>query len=140
MQKKELVKTSDDLVKGSLDAFISALSSHPQEFRFVMREGSGNSKMIRDSIKNLTTAFTYEFASFLETESKRRGRKVHDTLLLSQTIVALAFHAGREFIDAQDSERPEIYQRSLRQMKFLTVSAELLAKTSQSEYQTPASI
>lgn len=132
MQKKELVKASDNLVKGCLDAFLSALSSHPQEFRFVMREGSGNSKMIRESIKNLTTAFTYEFASFLEVESKRRGRKVHNPLLISQMIVALAFHTGREFLDSQESERPEIYQRALQQMNFLATGTELMAKKEES--------
>lgn len=133
MQKKELVKTSEDFVKGCLDAFLSALFSHPQEFRFVMREGSGNSKMIRESIKNLTTAFTYEFASFLEVESKRRNKKIHNPLLVSQTIVALAFHTGRDFLDSQESERQEIYQRTLEQMNFLATSTGLMAEREESQ-------
>lgn len=127
MQKKELIKTSTNLVKGSLDAFLSALSSSPQEFRFIMREGTGNSKMIRQSIKNLTTAFTYEFASFLEVESKRRQRKVHNPLLVSQMIVALAFQIGREFLDAQESERPEIYKKAIDQMNYMAITTELMA-------------
>lgn len=128
MQKKILVQASDNFVKGSLDIFLSALSSHPQEFRFVMRESSGNSKNIRESIKNLTTAFSYELASFLEVESKRRGRKIHNPLMVSQMVVALIFHIGREFLDAQESEKAELYQKAIEQMNFMATSTELMAE------------
>lgn len=131
LSKKVLVQESENLTKGSIDVFLSALKTHPQEFRFVMREKSGNSKPIRDAIKNLVNQFTKEYADFLDTEMRRRGKLVNRPELVAQVIVALAFQTGCEFLDADESEHAGLYQKLWDQMTFVAKGIEITAQSPQ---------
>lgn len=131
LSKKVLVQESENLTKGSIDVFLSALKTHPQEFRFVMREKSGNSKPIRDAIKNVVANFTKEYADFLDAEVRRRGMVIFKPELTAQIIVALSFQIGCEFLDADESEHANLYQKFWNQMTFVAKGTELSAQSPQ---------
>lgn len=131
LTRRVLVQESENITKGSIDVYLSALKTHPQEFRFVMREKSGNSKPIRDAIKSLVNQFTTEYAEFLDAEAKRRNKIIYKPELTAQIIVSLAFKIGCEFLDADESEHPALYQKLWDQMTFVAKGTELFAQSPQ---------
>lgn len=119
MSKKVLVRESENLIKGSIDVFLSVLKTYPQEFRFLIGESSGNSKSIRDAIKKVMLNFTTEYAQFLDQEIERRGKSIDQPGLVAQIVITLSFQIGSEFLDTDESEHASLYQKFWNQMSYL---------------------
>lgn len=130
----ELMKTGSrevgperNLVSASADIFVRYLRDEPQKFRFLMREKSGASPKIRMEIKRLTDHFIDELADFLVKESMRRGRPIAEATIVARAMVNIALYVGVEFLDAEQEDQAEIYERFVKQITLISLGAEAWA-------------
>lgn len=124
----ELVGPEKNLVRACAELFIRYLREEPYKFRFLMREKSGSSPRIRGAIKNLTQQFVDELAQFIISESHRNNRPIKEPVLVSETLVNIAFNMGVEFLDSPEDELPQLFERFVKKLVIVSLGAETWAR------------
>jgi TetR/AcrR family transcriptional regulator, fatty acid biosynthesis regulator len=124
----QLVGPEKNLVRACAEIFIRYLKEEPYKFRFLMREKSGSSPRIRAAIKNLTQQFIDELAQFIINESHKNNNPIKEPVLVSETLVNIAFHMGVEFLDSPEEELAELFERFVKKLVIVSLGAQTWAR------------
>ncbi len=126
---REQMTPEKNLVRSSVDVFLSFLREEPAKFRFLMREKSGSSLLIRQEIKKLTRDFISELSDFLVFESRRRNKGIVEPEIVAECLVNIVFNMGPEFLDSPAEKTDEIYERLVKQLTLVSIGAEARAQS-----------
>jgi len=124
-QARQRLEKSNSVIRTSVETFMAFIEHNPNLFRLLFREQSGLSVDFRKAVSRERHHFVAELCDYLATE----GRYKHsDIKYLAEAMVTLVFYAGGEALDISASQRKRLIESTIRQLIFLALGAESLAR------------
>jgi len=120
----------------SVDTFMEYIISHPNHFRLLLREHSGNAQEFRAAIKLEVNYFVTELEQDLvlrahpseKAEKELTATDKEFTNLLAESMVVIVFHLGGICLDIPKKERLFHADRARQQLRMLLIGANMLKK------------
>lgn len=94
----------EDMIRHSVNVFVSYLKQHHLEWRFVSSERSGGSAALRTAIRNEIAHFTNEMAMDLRTLNIFPGLSTHTLQLICSLVVTMMVNSATDFLDVRPDQ------------------------------------
>ncbi|OUS27858.1 DNA-binding transcriptional regulator FabR [Thalassotalea sp. 42_200_T64] len=129
-QARLRIEKGGSVIQISVKTFMEFIESNGNEFRLLLRERSGTSTEFRAAVSREIRYFTMELCDYLQKANKL---DVETSYLQANAAVTIVFSAGAEALDANDAERKELADRTIKQLRFIARGAmDLSARSSSS--------
>ncbi|KGJ93454.1 HTH-type transcriptional repressor FabR [Thalassotalea sp. ND16A] len=119
-QARLRIEKGGSVIQISVKTFMEFIESNGNEFRLLLRERSGTSTEFRAAVSREIRYFTMELCDYLQKANKL---DVETSYLQANAAVTIVFSAGAEALDANESERQELADRTIKQLRFIARGA-----------------
>lgn len=117
---------NDSVVRTSIETFMEFATSNTNLFRLLLGEGAGNSLTMRNAVREEVGRFTSELIESLEQEAERQKRPLAHASLAAEAMVTVAFNLGASALDRTASERAEVVERIVGEVRIIMRGAEAM--------------
>ena len=120
-QSRLQIARGGSIIRSSVTTFMSFVANQTPIFRLLLQEKSGNSRAFRLAVQREVDHFTAELVDYLVAE-QHYSRELAE--LQADAIVRIVFGAGADAIDADDSERQRLTERTIAQVRMVARGAD----------------
>lgn len=117
---------SGSVVRTSIETFMEFATSNTNLFRLLLGEGAGNSLTMRNAVREEVGRFTSELIESLEQEADKQKRPLAHASLAAEAMVTVAFNLGASALDRTASERAEVVERIVGEVRIIMRGAEAM--------------
>lgn len=117
---------SGSVVRTSIETFMEFATSNTHLFRLLLGEGAGNSLAVRNAVREEVGRFTSELIESLEQEAEKQKRPLAHASLAAEAMVTVAFNLGASALDRSASERAEVVERIVGEVRIIMRGAEAM--------------
>ena len=128
-QARQRIEKGGSVIKISVHTFMEFIENNGNIFRLLLRERSGTSEEFRAAVNREISYFTLELCDYLE-KANKLDRDI--AFLQSNAAVTIVFNAGAEALDYTKSERDDLADRTIQQLRFIARGAVELSTRRQS--------
>lgn len=114
------------VVRTSIETFMEFATSNTNLFRLLLGEGAGNSLTMRNAVREEVGRFTSELIESLEQEAEKQKRPLAHASLAAEAMVTVAFNLGASALDRTASERAEVVERIVGEVRIIMRGAEAM--------------
>lgn len=114
------------VVRTSIETFMEFATSNANLFRLLLGEGAGNSLTMRNAVREEVGRFTSELIESLEQEAEKQSRPLAHAALAAEAMVTVAFNLGASALDRSPSERAEVVERIVGEVRIIMRGAEAM--------------
>lgn len=118
-QARQRIVKGGSVIKTSVDTFMEFIEGRPNVFRLLLRERSGTTFAFRTAVAREIQHFSAELAEFLISSGMGRDEAV----IQAEASVTLVFSSGAEALDLNKSEREELANRLILQLRMIAKGA-----------------
>lgn len=117
------IQLKGSVIQTSVDTFMEFVEKNPNIFRLLLREKTGISPAFRDAVTREIRHFKEELSDYLAQEADYSAEQAYT---LAEGLVTLVFNAGADSLDLETSEREALKQRTIMQLRYLTLGAKMV--------------
>ncbi|PXF62890.1 HTH-type transcriptional repressor FabR [Kangiella spongicola] len=117
------IEKKGSVIQTSVDTFMEFVETNPNIFRLLLRERTGISPAFRDAVAREIRHFKEELSDYLAQEADYSPLEAYT---LAEGLVTLVFNAGADSLDLEASEREALKQRTIMQLRYLTLGAKMM--------------
>ncbi len=114
------------VVRTSIETFMEFATNNANLFRLLLGEGAGNSIAFRTAVREEVGRFTSELIESLQQEADKQRRPLAHAALAAEAMVTVAFNLGASALDRTPSERAEIVERIVGEVRIIMRGAEAM--------------
>ncbi|CAH0542697.1 HTH-type transcriptional repressor FabR [Vibrio marisflavi] len=118
-QARQRIVKGGSVIKTSVDTFMEFIECQPNVFRLLLRERSGTTFAFRSAVAREIQHFSAELAEFLISSGMGRD----EATIQAEASVTLVFSSGAEALDLNKSEREELADRLILQLRMIAKGA-----------------
>lgn len=115
-QARQRIESGGSAVRTSVETFMEFVSENENIFRLLLRERSGTSREFRAAVSREIAYFSLELADYIDAVT-RRGPEL--ARIQADAMVILVLNAGAEALDMTRSQRNELVEKTIRQLRML---------------------
>lgn len=119
-QARQRLANGGSVIKTSVDTFMEFLDNHENEFRLLLQERSGISAEFRSAVSREIMHFTTELSEYIQKSSDCLPELAY---IQAEAMVKLVFSAGAEAVDLDPSQRDQLAQKVIQQLRFVARGA-----------------
>jgi len=128
--RQRINKGGSSTIRISTDTFMEFVTSHPNVFRLLLQERSGNSAAFRQAVNREIRHFVEELTDYL-THSTTLDKTL--ATLQSEAMLVIVFNAGAEALDITAQGRQELAERVILQLHMIANGAQSMQITTENE-------
>ncbi len=110
------------VIQTSVYTFMEVMETHPNIFRLLFHERSGTTHALRKAVDREIQFFIVELTDYIQAV----GYEKESAVAQAEAMVAIVFNAGAESLAAKPSQRKQIEQRVVQQLRYLAMGAKVL--------------
>lgn len=114
------------VVRTSIETFMEFANDNANLFRLLLGEGAGNSMTFRNAVREEVGRFTSELIESLQSEAQKQNRPIAHAALAAEAMVTVAFNLGASALDRTASERAEVVERIVGEVRIIMRGAEAM--------------
>ena len=122
-QARKRIEDGGGVIRTSVETFMEFVSENENIFRLLLRERSGTSREFRAAVSRELAYFTHELTDYIKTRANYDRTLAH---LEAETMVAIVFNAGANALDYPRSERKQIVEKTIQQLKLIDAGTRAL--------------
>ena len=119
-QARQRIEKGGSVIQISIKTFMEFIEANGNEFRLLLRERSGTSPEFRAAVNREIRYFTMELCDYLEKANKLDRETSY---LQANAAVTLVFSTGAEALDANETEREQLAEQMIKQLRFIARGA-----------------
>jgi len=127
---RQRINKGGGTIQISTDTFMEFVTSHPNVFRLLLQERSGNSAAFRQAVNREIRHFVEELTDYL-THSTNLGRTL--ATLQSEAMLVVVFNAGAEALDITAPGRKRLAERVILQLEMIANGAQSMQLNKENE-------
>ncbi|WP_448212583.1 HTH-type transcriptional repressor FabR [Colwellia sp. MEBiC06753] len=120
-QARQRIEKGGSVIKISVITFMEFIESNGNIFRLLLRERSGTSPEFRAAVSREIRYFTMELCDYIELANKLERDIAY---LQANAAVIIVFSAGAEALDYSKSEREDLANRTIEQLRLIARGAQ----------------
>jgi AcrR family transcriptional regulator len=124
-QARRRIESGGSIINISVLTFMEFIDQSSNQFRLLLRERSGTSKAFRAAVAREIKHFILELAHYLESET---GCDANHAYIQAEAMVTLVFNAGAEALDLTKSQRDQLTERIIWQLRYIAKGASSYTK------------
>ncbi len=109
------------VIRISVKTFMEFIHNNPDVFGLLLRERSGSSLSFRKAVAREIQFFVVELADYLQ---YTQGYSVDCARVIAEAMVIVVFNVGAEALDCKPSERNQLTEKAITQLRFITLGAD----------------
>lgn len=129
-QARKRLEEGGSVVVISVATFFEFIEERPNMFRLLLRESSGTSQAFRTAASREIQHFVAELAEYIQSKNKVSRELAY---IEADGLVTLVFTAGAHALDMSSSERQQLKQRVVMQLRMLARGAANYAQIEKEE-------
>jgi AcrR family transcriptional regulator len=110
------------VIQTSVYTFMEVMETHPNIFRLLFHERSGTTHALRKAVDREIQFFIVELTDYIQAV----GYEKESAVAQAEAMVAIVFNAGAESLAAKPSQRKQIEERVVQQLRYLAMGAKVL--------------
>jgi len=118
-QARQRIVKEGSVIRTSVETFMEFIESSPNVFRLLLRERSGTSAEFRAAVAREMQHFVAEMSEYLIST----GMNKEEASIQADASVILVFSSGAEALDLSKSEREELTERLVMQLRMVAKGA-----------------
>ncbi|WCE29609.1 HTH-type transcriptional repressor FabR [Vibrio sp. SCSIO 43137] len=118
-QARQRIVKEGSVIRTSVETFMEFIESSPNVFRLLLRERSGTSAEFRAAVAREMQHFVAEMSEYLIST----GMNKEEASIQADASVILVFSSGAEALDLSKSEREELTERLVVQLRMVAKGA-----------------
>ena len=126
-QARRRIESGVSVITTSIVTFMEFIDNSSNQFRLLLRERSGTSKAFRAAVAREIKHFILELAHYLESETPCDPTHAY---IQAEAMVTLVFNAGAEALDIEGTQREELVERLIWQLRYIARGATLYVRDS----------
>lgn len=127
---RQRINKGGSTIRISTDTFMEFVASHPNVFRLLLQERSGNSAAFRQAVNREIRHFVEELTDYL-THSTTLDKSL--ATLQSEAMLVIVFNAGAEALDITSQGRKDLAERVILQLQMIANGAQSMQITTEIE-------
>ncbi len=134
-QARRRIESGGSEITTSIVTFMEFIDNSSNQFRLLLRERSGTSKAFRAAVAREIKHFILELAHYLESETPCDPTHAY---IQAEAMVTLVFNAGAEALDIEGTQREELVERLIWQLRYIARGATLYGRDSKGSVEKTA--
>jgi len=134
-QARQRIVKEGSVIRTSVETFMEFIDNSSNQFRLLLRERSGTSKAFRAAVAREIKHFILELAHYLESETPCDPTHAY---IQAEAMVTLVFNAGAEALDIEGTQREELVERLIWQLRYIARGATLYGRDSKGSVEKTA--
>ena len=118
---RQRMNDSGSVIRISVETFMEFIQHSPHVFRLLLRERSGASLSFRKAVSRELQYFVVELADYIQ---HNQGYSAEDAKIQAEAMVLMVFNAGAEALDCKPSERSQLAEKAITQLRYIAKGAE----------------
>lgn len=118
---RQRIKKKGSVIATSVETFMEFISNNPDIFRLLLRERTGMSVAFRKAVSREIQFFVVELADYIQQEE---AYPEFEARIQAEAMVLLVFNAGAEALDCNRTERQQLAQKAIMQLRFVAKGAD----------------
>ncbi len=118
---RQRINDRGSVIRISVETFMEFIHNSPHVFRLLLRERSGSSLAFRKAVSRELQYFVVELADYIQ---HQRGHSAEDARIQAEAMVILVFNACAEALDCKPSERVQLTEKAIVQLRYIARGAE----------------
>ncbi len=114
-QARQRIVTNGSVIRTSIETFMEFIEQSPNVFRLLLRERSGTSKAFRNAVAREIEHFIAELSEYLILS----GLNKDHAWMQAEASVRLVFSAGAEALDLNPTDRHNLAERLIKQLRMI---------------------
>ncbi len=110
------------VIRTSVKVFMEFTETNPNIFRLLFHERSGTTHALRTAVEREIQFFIVELTDYIQTV----GYEKESAFAQAEAMVAVVFNAGAGSLAAKPSQRKQIEQRAIQQLRYIAAGAKSL--------------
>ncbi len=123
-QTRQRISEGGSVIAISVSTFFEFVVNNPNVFRLILCERSGTSQTFRNATNREIQHFAHELAEYIEQKHQYPRELAYSQ---AEGVVNLVFSAGASALDMKKTEREELKQRVIFQIRMLAKGADMFA-------------
>ena len=123
-QARKRIDAGGSVIAVSVGTFFEFITNSPNIFRLLLRESSGTSQAFRTAAAREIKHFVDELAEYI---AQKNGYSQYISYVQAEGIVTIVFTAGANALDMNKSERDQLKQRVILQLRMIANGADFAA-------------
>ena len=123
-QARKRIDAGGSVIAVSVGTFFEFITNSPNIFRLLLRESSGTSQAFRTAAAREIKHFVDELAEYI---AQKNGYSQYISYVQAEGIVTIVFTAGANALDMNKSERDQLKQRVILQLRMIAKGADFAA-------------
>ena len=123
-QARKRIDAGGSVIAVSVGTFFEFITNSPNIFRLLLRESSGTSQAFRTAAAREIKHFVDELAEYI---AQKHGYSQYISYVQAEGIVTIVFTAGANALDMNKSERDQLKQRVILQLRMIATGADFAA-------------
>ncbi len=134
-QARRRIESGGSVITTSIVTFMEFIDNSSNQFRLLLRERSGTSKAFRAAVAREIKHFILELAHYLESETPCDPTHAY---IQAEAMVTLVFNAGAEALDIEGTQREELVEGLMWQLRCIGRGATLYGRDSKGSVENTA--
>ncbi len=109
------------VIRISVETFMEFIHSNPNVFGLLLRERSSSLLSFRKAVSRELQYFVVELADYIE---QTQGYPSTEARMQAEAMVVLVFNAGADALDCKISERKQLTEKAITQLRFIAKGAD----------------
>lgn len=122
---RQRINERGSVIRLSVEIFMEFIQNSPHIFYLLWRERSGTSMVFRKAVARELQYFIVELADYIQLT---QGYSVADAMVEAEAMVILVFNAGAGFLDCKPSERQQVIEKVIVELRLISYGAEIFFK------------
>lgn len=120
-QARKRLEKGGSVIAISVETFFEFIANNPNMFRLLLRESSGTSQAFRTATAREIKHFVDELSEYI---AQRNSHSQYVAQVQAEGMVTIVFTAGANALDMEKTEREQLKQRVILQLRMLSKGAE----------------
>ncbi|HHE3596585.1 TPA: HTH-type transcriptional repressor FabR [Pasteurella multocida] len=120
-QARKRLEKGGSVIAISVETFFEFIANNPNMFRLLLRESSGTSQAFRTATAREIKHFVDELSEYI---AQRNSHSQYVAQVQAEGMVTIVFTAGANALDMEKTEREQLKQRVILQLRMLAKGAE----------------
>ncbi|RUO52201.1 HTH-type transcriptional repressor FabR [Idiomarina fontislapidosi] len=120
-QARQRIDKGGSIIRVSIETFMQFVADNTAIFRLLLQERTGRSREFRKAVERELEHFKAELIEYLRDE---QGFSAPLADLQSDAIVKIVFSAGADCFDVDDTQRAQIAEQTIQQVRLVARGAE----------------
>ncbi|MGC7590755.1 HTH-type transcriptional repressor FabR [Bisgaard Taxon 46] len=123
-QARKRLEKGGSVIAISVDTFFEFIANNPNMFRLLLRESSGTSQAFRTAAAREIKHFVDELTEYI---AHKNGYPQYVAYVQAEGMVTIVFTAGANALDMEKTEREQLKERVILQLRMLAKGGEYAA-------------